>query len=126
MATLTINEFRARFPEFDEPVATDAQVQQALTEAAAIHHCCSIATLFLAAHLLSIELDRAGNGGGGLDGGAGGMTLASATVGSESVSYQSGAADPKDSFFFTSSYGRQYLAHRNACPARKAKSFVVV
>ncbi len=60
--TATVAEFRTEFPEFDEPVATDEQVQAKLDFAAAMMDVdlwgdlYDSGQLYYAAHLLSVSL----------------------------------------------------------------------
>ena len=108
-------EFRVRFPEFDGE--SDAKVLLYLGDACAIFSCCTKATIYLAAHLLSLDLvsgtGEAGEGGG-VDGGNG--VVASESVGSVSTSYKNGSdANAKDVFYETTPYGRKYIQFRNAC-----------
>ena len=114
--TELLPEFRIRFPEFDDPVATDAAVLIYLGDACAIFSCGRRATLYLAAHLLQVDLTSgAGSTGGGEDGGNG--VVSSETVGKVSTSYKNTSdSNSKDVFYETTPYGRKYIQFRNASP----------
>ena len=53
--------FRARFPEFAD--SADALVERSLEDAALIHSVRDAATLYCAAHLLTLAVGRAGEDG---------------------------------------------------------------
>lgn len=56
--------FRTLFPEFDDPVLTDDQVQFYLDLATELHRCSGTAQLYLAAHLAAQDIaDGVGNEG---------------------------------------------------------------
>ncbi len=108
--------FRVRFPEFDSE--TDERVTAFIDDALCIFALCEKATLYLAAHLLTLS-NGTGVGVPGssvpIDGGAGETT--SESVGSLSVSVSTQSSNPEDVFYTSTAYGRQYLALKNACPA---------
>ena len=114
---MTIDEllplFRTRFPEFITQL--DARLEMYLGDAIQIHSLCETATLYLAAHLLSLDIESgAGSTGASSDGGDGEITSESA--GGVSASFNSQADKGKDVFYMSTAYGRRYIALRNACP----------
>ena len=108
--------FRIRFPEFITQI--DARLEMYLADALLIHALCETATLYLAAHLLTVDMDSgASSTGASVDGGDGEVTSESA--GGVSASFKSQADKGKDVFYMSTSYGRRYVALRNACPGYK-------
>jgi hypothetical protein len=109
-------EFRIRFPEFADPIASDAQVLIYLGDACAIFSCGRRGTLYLSAHLLQVDLiSGAGSTGGGEDGGNG--VVSSETVGKVSTAYKNTSdSNSKDVFYETTPYGRKYVQFRNSSP----------
>ncbi len=112
MDCLTVPEFRARFPEFADPVATDAQIQALIDDT-----CCNFDqarwdcfykrghSLYVA-HLLELRKQQeSGSGGtGSLD------RKQSKAVDGVSVSYATMApSDYNEAFFAGTSYGSEYL-----------------
>ena len=59
--TVSVADFRAEFPEFS--ATSDAAVQRALTEALLLHSIRKLATLYAAAHVLSVVPDTSTGGG---------------------------------------------------------------
>ena len=111
-----LSTFRARFPEFITQF--DDRLLLYLGDALRIHALCETAVLYLAAHLLTLDIDTgAGSTGASVDGGDGEVTAESA--GGVSASYKSQAAKEKDVFYMSTAYGRRYVALRNACPGYK-------
>lgn len=108
-------DFRIRFQEFVSE--TNERVTLYLIDALTIFSGCKTATLYLAAHLLTLDND-AGVGGSGASVDGGGGETTSETVGAESVSLMSQAERGSETFYTTTAYGRRYLALRNTCPAR--------
>ena len=115
---ITVEEFRRFFPEFDS--ISDEAIQLRINAATAIFCTNSDATLYLAAHLLALDIANNVGGlgdssGGSLDGGSGVHTAES--VGDVSVSMQPMTERNEDNFYATTPYGRQYLAFRNTTPS---------
>lgn len=105
--------FRTRFPEFI--AQTDARIEAYLGDALLIFTLCETAVLYLAAHLLTLDIESgSGSTGASSDGGDGEVTSESA--GGVSASYKSQAAKEKDVFYMSTVYGRRYVTLRNACP----------
>jgi len=98
MATLA--EFREAFPELS--ARPDDAVVRALQVAQAIHCLRHIATLYCAAHLLVVADDIIQPDGGQAEATERGM-------GQLTTKYQAQAERGRESFFTTSSYGRQFL-----------------
>ena len=110
--------FRARFPEFS--TTADAVIEFKLEEAKLIHSVRQLATLFCAAHLVTIDAVTASpiSGGGGSSGNYV-REVSSEQVGPLRREYvtQSGsssgstalASDRQDPFFTGTKYGRQFL-----------------
>lgn len=96
----TVESFRERFPQFNG--TAEDQVAFALAEAKAIHNIKSLATLFLTAHILT--LDAQGGGGQNQSGEA---TMKRA--GPVSASYITQAERGGEAFFTSTGYGKRYL-----------------
>ena len=119
--TVSIADFRARFPEFNTTL--DAVVQDALEEALLIHSVRKLATLYCAAHLLSVPGAGAGAQGGGM-----GQIVVHGEVSTKQVGPLSTTFTTQDSnattsttqdntaFFSRTEYGRHFLTleHRAA------------
>jgi len=114
--TLTVEQFRADFPEFTDPPYTDAIVQAAIDRSACFisktnsgplkDECRLLAIEYMAAHLLKV----CGGASGGNGGSQGGL-VGSSSIGSVSVSM----VPPPGSSSFTywinqTCYGQAYLA----------------
>ena len=121
---VTVADFRARFPEF--AATNDVHIEFALEEALLIHSIRKLATLYVAAHVLSFRLTAIA-GGGGSGGGTTTVTgqLESRQVGPlrETFSTHSGTASgggggssartrsPEDIAYFSSTiYGQHFLS----------------
>ena len=105
--------FRTRFPEFD--TQSDARIELYLNDALLIHSLCETAVLYLTAHLLTLDIESgAGSSGASPDGGDG--EVVSEGAGGVSGSFKSQADKGKDVFYMITTYGRRYIALRNACP----------
>ena len=102
-AALTVAEFRTKFPEFTEAAWTDTQVQNSLDDAVLIHSVNRTASLYCAAHLLTISAET------GLDGGSG--TVTGEKLGPQTMWYanQFGKYSEWKAFFTTTRYGRVFL-----------------
>ena len=98
--------FRATFPEFNDGDYPDPAITGWITQAKALHDVSGWATLFLAAHLITIA--RAdGAGIHELDGGDG--EVSEETIGPKRVMYVTQAKKDGESFYTRSSYGRRFL-----------------
>ena len=105
--------FRARFPEFEAQM--DAMLTMILTDAMAIFALSSSATLYLAAHLMALDIEsELGSTGASVDGGDG--EIVSDSAGGKAGSFKPMADKGRDTFFTTTPYGRRYITLRNACP----------
>jgi len=112
----TLANFRTLFPEFDAPVATDAQVEFALELAAEQHRCSENAQLYLAAHTIQLwKEDGMLDGTGTTESETVGQILKE-KVGDLEVSYSdiSKTAEIGDEYYKRTPYGRQYLALKEA------------
>ena len=111
---ITIEDFRARFPEFDNPVATDAQIQAAIEDTQ-----CNFSinkwgcnykrghSLYVA-HYLTIQSRRTS---GGVGGASPSLQATSKSVDGVSVSYNASVASSNSYEWFKSTvYGQEYLA----------------
>ncbi len=109
-------EFRTRFPEFDS--VSDALVLLQLGDALSVFNCNDKATLFLAAHYLTLDTSSGvgvAGPGGGVDEGLG--VVASETVGKVSTSYKNASdINAKDAAYETTPYGRRFIQFRNSSP----------
>ena len=114
--TANLAGFRARFPEFSSSV--DASVNFALAEAREIHNRSTLATLFLTAHLLSIDSSAKGVGAGSGEG-----TMKKA--GPLSATYITQAERGREAAFTTSSYGKRFLVLEQRSPRSAIGAMVV-
>lgn len=114
--------FREYFPEFDsEP---DGKVLRYLNLALSIHAICQDATIYLAAHFITLDnASGVGGSGGSVDGGLGEKTSERAK--NVAATYKAQAMNDGDSFYTTTPYGRMYIAQRDACPGRRFSVRVV-
>lgn len=109
--------FREQFQEFSNKA--DVEVLKVLNTALAIHSICQLATVYLAAHICTIDADSGvGSTGGSVD--AGGVReKASESAKSISASFVALATKDGDSFYTNTPYGRMYLTQRNSCTGRR-------
>lgn len=101
MAAPTAAQFISEFPEIE---ANEQQVQRVLNLAAEMSVASRNATMYLAAHLLVLELIEQDKQ---VDGGAGEVVREG--LGSKSVDYMTMARTNRETFFTRTSYGRQFL-----------------
>ena len=95
--------FRARFPEFAD--SADALVERSLEDAALIHSVRDAATLYCAAHLLTLAVGRAGE-----DGDEPRSEIRSEGAGPLQSTYVTMTKDGERAAFFAStSYGQTFL-----------------
>jgi len=110
--------FREQFHEFNSK--DDSNILIYLNNALLIHAICGMATVYLAAHILTIDIESGVGGSGGSVDGGGMRETASETAKSVSASFKSMAQDGTDDSFYTSTpYGRMYIVLRNSCPGKK-------
>ncbi len=110
---ITIADFRARFPEFNDPVATDAQVEAAIEDTQCNFdidkwgcHYKRGHSLYVA-HYLTIQSSRSA---GGSSGASPSLQATSKSVDGVSVSYNASAASSNsDEWFKSTGYGQEYL-----------------
>ena len=107
MAEATLAGFRSRFDEFSG--TADGAVENALEEAKLIHDLLPLATLYLTAHLLTLN-------GQTTDGTAAGGEVSSESAGPLKVSYKTQAESGQDAFFTSTSYGQRYLQLERRTP----------
>ena len=108
MAT-DVAAFQARFPEFDS--AVDSRVQAALDEANLIHSIRELATLYCAAHLLTLDNQLASDGAF-----AGSPSeVKSRQVGPLRSDYVTQAKAGWQAFFSSTAYGRRFLTLERRC-----------
>ena len=111
MAVPTVNDFRGEFPEFAS--VQDTVIEQCIKRALRFHDITQEGTLYAAAHLHSLDQEKAGVDGtidskGKVDGGAG--VVSQEAVGSRSVAYMNGAGDDERRVFWQRTpYGREFL-----------------
>ena len=110
--------YREQFPE--HVAKTDDEILKYLDLAMRIHALCEMATVYLAAHLCTIDAETGvGDSGGSVDGGGSRETV-SETAKSVSASFAKLSQDGTDDSFYTSTpYGRMYIVQRNSCPGKK-------
>jgi hypothetical protein len=106
----TLTNFRGLFPEFDDPVATDTQVEFAIELAREIHRCSENAILYLAAHMVQLWTTE-GTGSAQSDESQGSGFAVRQKVGDLEAQYTA-PKNPDDAYYMRTSYGRQYLALR--------------
>ena len=108
MAAPTVAEFRAELVEFVEEEWPDAQVEMAIDVARDIHKSSARATIWCAAHLLSLWKSERGSVVAKPDGG--GRLVSGETLGQRMQSYARAAKDEdEDVFFHRTTYGRVFL-----------------
>jgi len=117
--------FREQFSEFD--AKPDADVLVILANAIIVHCICPLATVYLAAHIVTVDTDSGvGGSGGAVDGGGSAREVSSETAKSISTSFESmSKSDSGDSFYTATPYGRMYVILRDACPGRRFSVRVV-
>lgn len=109
---VNVQTFRARFAEFAlslEPRATDALIDTLIAEAKSIHNRKPLATLWLAGHLMRLELDRLD--GLELDGEA-----KSKHTGAMRADYVTMAETGPDAFFTSTTYGKTFRTLEKRLP----------
>ena len=111
-------QFRILFPEFSG--VTDAQLLIYYNQSILVSPSCSNAILYLAGHLVALDVgNNTGNQGdatgGYIDGGDGEVTMEK--VGDLQTNFMAMAQDGADTFYTTTPYGRKYIVFRNACPS---------
>ena len=113
---VTVGEFRTQFPEFAG--VADETIMAVLPEATAIHGRLKIATLFCAAHLITLNQNIAQ-----------GITTSpektGAGAGSLSVSYMTQAESGREAFFTSTSYGQRFLNLEKRYPRTGIGAMVV-
>ena len=120
MTDPTLSDFRARFPEFAAETFPDATVTGAIETATQITVVSEDATLYCAAHLLSLRSQETAKP----DGGAGEVKWE--MQGRRQVQYVTQSKDGDGrAFFSTTAYGRMVLTLHKASP-RLALSALVV
>lgn len=111
--------FRDEFPEFD--AVPDETILKYLNNALLIHAICPMATVYLAAHLYSLDQDSGIGSDPGpsnpVDGG-GVREVTSERAKNITATFKSQSDKGSDSFYTTTPYGRMYLVLRDACPGR--------
>lgn len=117
IAELSATDLRERFPEFAAATFSDAHLSQALRTAKEISSVSSEATLYCAAHILTLRADEAAK----QDGGSG--IVAQERIGPKWTMYRTQARQERDVFFATSSYGRMVLTLESRNPKRVLSAF---
>lgn len=120
--TVSVGDFRARFPEFvDDTEYPDARIQLFIDDTALLYlgtdetRWCgkyNIAQAYLAAHLLSLATSSEAG-----DTSANAGVVSSKTAGGVSVTRSVVAKDRSaaDDFYFSTGYGQQFIIIRNSC-----------
>ena len=116
MAKATLADFRRQFPEFSE--TSDESVERALDEALHIHSSRILATIFCAAHLLT--LDATAEGGVQTS-----PEKKGAGAGSLRVDYVTQAENGKEAFFTSTNYGKRFLTLEKRNPRTGIGAMVV-
>ena len=102
----TLTAFRARFAEF--AATPDAEVELWLETAVEIHGLSTRATLYLTAHLLTLDAaERQAGAVAPLDDRGG--IIVEEQFGPQRIKFMQQAAEEKDVFFARTSYGRLFL-----------------
>ena len=109
--------FREHFPEFSRK--TDNSVLLTINTALVIHAICELATIYLAAHICTIDADSGVGGSGGSVDAGGVREKTSDAAKSISASFVSLASKEGDAFYTNTPYGRMYITLRDACPGRR-------
>ena len=110
--------FREQFPEYNSK--SDDEILLYLNNALIIHALCEMATVYLAAHLITIDSESGVGGSGGSVDGGGVRETSSETAKSVSASFKGMAKDgSNDSFYTNTPYGRMYITLRNNCPGKR-------
>ena len=109
MAEATLKGFREQFPEFPTNKVEDSAIERVLEEALELHSLSKRATLFCAAHLLTLETDRAA----GLNRRG---EIASGGAGPLRASYRTQADNGWEAFFTRTEYGRRFLILEQRTP----------
>lgn len=117
MADCTPDNFRIRFPEFEDAgTYPDARVQLFIDDATAtVNGNCSNSDLmicYLAAHLLLLSTQTATGNTKTT------QSIASKAVDGVSVSYNGGISDDVTDNFYSTAYGQRYVDLRNNCIGR--------
>ena len=108
--TDSLATFRERFPEFSD--LDDGRVRPMLEAAKEIHSLSIAATLYLAAHLITLDLKERAIG---VDEGAG--VVISESIGPKKVTYKTQAEREGEVFFARTPYGRMFLTLRRPATA---------
>lgn len=109
----TAAEFRTEFPAFaDDTAYPDAMINRLAEVALSIHALNEMANRYCLAHLLVVE----GQHSTVADAGVG--EVASEGIGKKRTSYKTQAANAREVFFSTTSYGRSFLTLERRTPAR--------
>lgn len=110
-------KFRVQFPEFN--CKSDDSALQAITSALVIHAICELATIYLAAHICTVD-DDSGVGGKGGSVDAGGVREKTSDAADKiSASFVSLASKEGDAFYTNTPYGRMYITIRDSCSGRR-------
>lgn len=117
IAELSATDLRRRFPEFGAAAHDDAALTQALRTAREITSVSSEATLYCAAHILTLRADERAR----QDGGSG--VVAQERIGPKWTMYKTQAMNNSEVFFETSSYGRMVLTLESRNPKRVLSAF---
>jgi len=104
-----ITDFRIRFPEFNEPIATDARVQLFLDDSESMvpeswGNVRDIGIYYLTAHELAVSIKTSSGNSNGT------AQIASKSVEGVSVSYNNKASENStEDYYSSTSYGKRYL-----------------
>ena len=94
--------FRTKFVRRGEfPTAEDDEIQEAIDIAKGIFLASEIGTLYLAAHILQVDIEEKKN--------VGGDVYASEGMGPHSESYRPSSPDRLEPIYGTTKYGRRFL-----------------
>jgi len=104
-----ITDFRIRFPEYDDPIATDERVQLFLEDSELIvptswGNVRDVGIYYLTAHELAVSIKTTSGSSGGV------AQVASKSVEGVSVSYNNKTAENStEDYYASTSYGKRYL-----------------
>ena len=110
----TAAAIKAKFPEF--ATLDDSAIEAAAATALELSTVSPTATVYLTAHLLTLQAD-AEEREGKVDGGLG--EVKSEREGQKQVTYVTQSAEAGDSFYATTHYGRTFLALERRAPSKR-------
>ena len=102
--------FRSRFVRRGEfSGVADDEIQESIDDAKIVFRASEIGTLYLAAHLLQVDIEEKKN--------VGGDVYASEGMGPHSESYRAASPDRLEPIYGTTKYGRRFLLYKRTATA---------